>query len=112
MPRIVNVVALTFNYFDGPAGRTVDENLETLLAAIDNVAPLAPDLMCVPETFEAVGVDYEHVGVVAQTDTGTIASAVADLVREYDLVLYHACIERATRAVLHARRDAAVDRPK
>ena len=78
MPRKILVTTTAFHGSGKPA---VEENIEAARRLLEGACALRPDIVCLPEVFGSVGVEYEHAEEVAQPVPGPITDMVAEVAR-------------------------------
>jgi len=61
----------------------VEENMEAARRLLEKACALHPDIVCLPEVFASVGIEYERVEEVAQPVPGPITDMAADAARRH-----------------------------
>ncbi|MDQ3702623.1 MAG: carbon-nitrogen hydrolase family protein [Chloroflexota bacterium] len=80
MPRKAWVVTTSWG---SPGGRTAALNRETALALLDDAAAFRPDLVCLPEAVQLIGVPREARPALAEPVPGPLVDALAERARRY-----------------------------
>lgn len=80
MPRKVRVATMALRYDGGP---TVEDNRQRIRRLIEQAAAQKPDIICLPETFLQLNVDFQELSEVAEPVPGPTTDMVAECAREY-----------------------------
>jgi beta-ureidopropionase len=80
MPRKIWVSTTSFHGSDEP---TLEADLEGAHRVLQAACALRPDIVCLPEVFATVGLEYEHVAELAQPVPGPITDVVAEVARRH-----------------------------
>src|SRR5688572_27331809 len=80
MPRKVWVATTSWG---APGGRTAAQNLQTALALLDEAADLRPDLVCLPEELQMIGVPRDQRPALAEPVPGPTFDALAERARRH-----------------------------
>jgi predicted amidohydrolase len=81
MPRKVWIVTTSWG---APGGRTAAQNRETALALLDEAAAFHPDLVCLPEEVQMIGVAREARAALAEPVPGPLFDALAERARRHN----------------------------
>jgi len=80
MPRKIWVSITAFHGLGKP---TVEENIEAARHLLEVACAVHPDIVCLPEVFASVGVEYERAEEVAQPVPGPITVMAAEVARRH-----------------------------
>lgn len=91
MPRKIWVVTTAWG---APGARTAAQNRETALALLDEAAAWHPDLVCLPEELQLIGVPREARAAMAEPVPGPLFDALAERARRYGTCIVAGLAER------------------
>lgn len=81
MSRKVTVTTVAQRHRGGP---TTDDNRRLVCELAELAAATDPDIICLPETFLILGVEFDEVGEVAETVPGPTTDAIAAIARQHE----------------------------
>jgi len=105
MSRKVRVATVAQRHRGAP---TIGENRQLICELIDQAAAERPDIICLPETFLILGLDFQDLRDVAETVPGPTTDAISALARKHGC--YIICPLIATRGEVYTNDCVLIDR--
>ncbi|MEM2936607.1 MAG: nitrilase-related carbon-nitrogen hydrolase, partial [Candidatus Bathyarchaeia archaeon] len=93
MARYVRVSTISFSGVKESPEKKVERNLEEALRLLRRAALDKPDVVCLPETFAALGLDSKGWFQTAEPVPGPITDAVGELARRFSMYVICPMVE-------------------
>jgi len=100
--RYVRVSTISLSGVKESPEKKVERNLEEALRLLRRAALDKPDIVCLPETFAALGLDHKGWFQTAEPVPGPITDAVGEIARRFSMHVICPMVERKDRQVYNS----------